>query len=128
MPVAGATTSADGTFEITGLIPGEGNVPEGCYDVRRASTTETLARQVAGIHPWGEAVLEPGGTTDLRFELVKVCEDVSISGLVLDAATRLPLEGVQVSAPSLAVLTGADGTFLLEGVELGVNNEPAIVT
>ncbi len=122
-----ATTAADGTFAITGLIPDAVNLPKvvTTYAYKSYGNVGTPGRWYTS---WGEAVLVPGGTTNLRFELVPVCEDVSISGLVLDASTRLPLEGAQVSAPSLAVLTGADGTFVLEGVELGVNNAPATVT
>jgi protocatechuate 3,4-dioxygenase beta subunit len=99
-----ATSGADGTFSLT-------NITAGSYSaVITASGYSSVQVSFAVI----DATRNDLGT--LRLAQTAAVTSVTLSGVVQDAATGTPLSGARVSAGSVTSLTGADGHFLLTGI------------
>lgn len=103
-----ATTGEDGTYAIIGLAP----------DTYRVSVTAVgLAESLRS----GVSVAADQSVTDIDFVLG---EFGSISGTVTEADGMTPISGVEIHAsePGGAfgtAITGADGTYILEGLPVG---------
>lgn len=102
-----AITQADGSYQMTGVAPGD-------------------FRVTASKAGYGSVAAEGSAAAGsvLVFSPVMLAQATtgSISGRIVDGASGLPLAGARVSitAATLAVLTGADGRFSLAGVNAGV--------
>jgi protocatechuate 3,4-dioxygenase beta subunit len=95
-----ATTGADGTYRVAGLPPGEANV-------------DVQPLQLAAPRD-ADVTLTAGGTTVYDVTLL---EGATIVGRVVDAATRVGIEGAEVGEgrAGRVVRTGPDGSFVLAG-------------
>src|SRR5205085_378938 len=56
--------------------------------------------------------------------LIKVCPPATIVGTVLNAVTLQPIADAIVGGGGVGTRTLADGTYRLEGVQVGFNNLP----
>ena len=101
-----ATTAADGTYTIAGLVAGIYTVTPSLteHDFTPASTKVTLNETV------GDATGIDFGGTDKTY---------SISGTITNAGQ--PLEGVEVAASGHTATTGADGTYSITGLLAGTH-------
>ena len=63
-------------------------------------------------------------TSTQDFELIPVCEDATISGRVIDAATQEPIDRASVSGGGYFDETDANGEYRLEDVTIGTDNSP----
>ncbi len=101
-----ATTGADGTYTIAGLVAGIYTVTPSLteHDFTPASTKVTLNETV------GDATGIDFGGTDKTY---------SISGTITNAGQ--PLEGVEVAATGHTATTGADGTYNITGLLAGTH-------
>jgi len=99
-----ATTGADGTYSITGLLAGTHTV------------TPRLAEYTFAPTSSDETVNEnDGDAVDVDF--VGTENTYSISGTVTNAGS--PLEGVTISAGGETATTAADGTYAISGLIAG---------
>jgi hypothetical protein len=118
-----ANTDASGNYNITGLKSGSYVVSASIsgyvsqwYDSVSTARTATKVQVVA-----------PKATDNIDFALTKIVPlPRSISGLVVDDSTGLPLENAVVKAiavnslnPSKKALTAGDGTYVLRGLADG---------
>lgn len=111
-PIAGATVSVEQVPGVAVVTNGEGYyvlpaLPVGSYTVTAQKSGHTPAGAVVATRA-GQLTLAPPLVLDLA------ADTGLVSGLVFDAATRQPLQAVQVSltgAASRSVLTNAAGTF-----------------
>lgn len=101
-PRGGTTTGPDGRFVLTGQPDGPVAlvfVAPGSVELTRTAVAEPGA-------PLPDVVFHPAG---------------AVHGLVLDAATRAPLQGALVlsTGTTAAATSAADGTFTLGGIQSG---------
>lgn len=95
-------TDGMGRFEFTGLEPG--------------AIVVEVAPPTQKSPPWRNLRLTPGETTRADFSLEA---GTTVSGVVTDAASGLPIEGAEVGEGWTffrSVLTGADGRYVLRGI------------
>jgi len=62
-------------------------------------------------------------TTQQDVDLLPICH-ATISGTVVDAVTRQPIEGASVTGGGVVAMTGAGGDYRLENVTVGYANSP----
>ncbi len=60
----------------------------------------------------------------LDFDLLPVCEDATVQGTIVNAATQATISGATVSGGGQSDITGADGTYQLEHLRVGTDNSP----
>lgn len=103
-----ATTDQYGAYQVVGISAGAINVS---------------AARAGYITATGTATMTAGGVVDFSPRLVKdpTPVPITISGAVIDKASRTPIAGavVQVVGASLSGVSGADGRFTIAGVPPG---------
>ena len=106
---ASVQTDASGGYAISPIQPGEITlvVSAGGYqDVTASAVVESNS-----LLSFSPKLVPSGGVAGAG----------RIHGLIVDAATNLPLEDVQVNAGSgLSVMTGTDGSYVIHNVPVGV--------
>lgn len=123
---AGTTTASGGHYEFESLEPG-------AYRIRFASLVQHYLTQydgaVASLAEANPVVVGEGGEVEgVDAELVAAAE---IEGEVISAQTKLPLEGIEVTAYDSAgeeagsAVTGPTGRYTLAGLACGCGWLPA---
>ena len=133
--VATDLSEPDGGYRLTGLELEEGALSQGIphNGPRQAGVSATFDFP-GGPDPepyWRvntQTTLFPDGPNVLDFQMIPVCEDASVSGLVVNAATLEPLEGVEIFAGGQRTFTDPQGRYFIEGIRPGRNNAPLAVT
>lgn len=111
VPNAGVTNGSaatiskeDGSYQLY-LFPGE---------------TNSLLIRAKGYEDNGVVVtLNPNDREQRDIELKPVADGATVFGVVTNRGTGALLEGVQVTCADRQVITGADGSFRIEGLEPG---------
>jgi PKD repeat protein len=116
-PSTGAimTVGADGRFRFENVRLGSNNTP--AFPYVRASATGYWDRNMAV-----EVRADRDGFLDLG--LLRECSPASVSGLVVDAVTRQPLEGVAITGAFSARTTDVDGRFSVTDIRMQAQNTP----
>ena len=122
-----AATDTDGRFTISRIEPGDRNTPKTVH-VTAIKNYPDVGSPGRYFLAGQDVVLTPGGTTEIRFELVRACDNTVVSGTVLDASTLAPLPSATVGilyVPSDGpVTTDEGGQFTITGIHTGFDNEP----
>ena len=71
-----------------------------------------------------ETTITPDGPNAVDIEMIPVCESSSVRGLVVNAATLEPLEGVEVLGGGRRTFTDAEGRYELLDIRPARDNEP----
>jgi len=132
-------SEADGSYSLPELllaegVDGGGFFPEVPPNGPRTAYVSATFGYFGGPDPdpyWPvsvETTLLPDGPNVLDLQMVPVCESASVSGLVVNAATLEPLEGVDIYAGGGHDLTNAEGRYAISGIKPGTNNAPRDVT
>lgn len=109
------TTGPDPIFERRRQSTG----PDGTTTFVELSPRRLWAEVVPGVHFSGEVTLEPGRTVEATIELAQAMD---VQGVVVDGAGRAIVDAEVLladwagSEAIVACRTGADGTFVLQGV------------
>jgi hypothetical protein len=126
-------TDVDGKYTLPdlGLSSGIQGFPAGTEPNAPRNTTVSATFDYFGApdpEPYwfanAETTLTEGEDQVLDIEMIPVCADASVSGLVVNAATLEPLEGVDIFAAGLRTLTDAQGRYHVTGIRPGFNNDP----
>ena len=67
-------------------------------------------------------ILPPGGTADLgtiELEPIEIPEGVTLRGTVFDRASQAPVEGAVISGGGRSAVSGSDGRYRIEGLDVG---------
>lgn len=137
-PIAGALvvggqpssvrSDTDGGYQIDGVLLSPRNEPRLVFLQAGAAT---FPPSLPSTHwPVTNSIeVSSGGDHVLDFEMLRICANSSISGLVLNAATLEPLEGARVSASAtfLDVTTDADGRYRIDNIRPATLNTPRSV-
>jgi hypothetical protein len=115
-------TDADGYYEWNFLATPLEDKP---FTVRVSSSRFNADH---GDKYWTETFdvdLVPDETSVQDFALLRVCENVTLRGIVIDAVTREPIEGARIIAGNYtAEFTDENGFFLFEQLRSGMKNTP----
>lgn len=99
-----ATTAANGTFSITGLLTG--------------STTIKVTK--TGYKPYSKGIWVVSGTLPLgTLKIVAIPVGGKVAGKIVTAGTGIGLSGVRISCGNVVFTTGTDGLYTLSGVPAG---------
>jgi LPXTG-motif cell wall-anchored protein len=126
-------SNADGTYELPGLLLSDGRLT-GEVNGPRLSGASSRFDFAGGPIPapyWSTSVattLVPEGPNVLDLQMVRVCESASVSGLVVNAATLEPLEGVAIQAGGPVTTTDAQGRYQITDIKPGHDNAPLDLT
>jgi protocatechuate 3,4-dioxygenase beta subunit len=137
-PIAGALVNggqapsvrsdADGGYQLDGVLLSPRNEPRLVFLQAGAAT---FPPSLPSTHwPVTNSIeVSSGGDHLLDFEMLRICANSSISGVVLNAATLEPLEGARVSASVtfFDVTTDADGRYRIDNIRPATLNEPRSV-
>lgn len=118
-PNSYASTDADGRYELRGIAPGS-------YLIKAWTNSQNYIQELYGdAFNWDDASLVTVRGTEpvegINFDLIR---GSTISGVVLDSETGLPIADVEIETQSVAgpyshASTGADGRYTLRGIAPG---------
>jgi hypothetical protein len=104
-----------GRYSIAGVELGHRNAPRD-VQVRAGAQGYWPKEVLTGVRA--------DETSTHDFELLPVCRGATITGRVVSAVTGGPIEGASVFGGGREAVTDVNGDYRLEGVAVGVENEP----
>lgn len=117
-------TAADGSYSLPGLFLGDDDSPR-----------EVTVSADFGYLPFGSEPYWPTratttlveGENSLDLQMLRVCDGATVRGVVLNAATLEPLEGVLVRANARTDTTDAEGRYEITDIRVDTDNQPRTI-
>ena len=116
-PNTGAITTVgdDGRFRFENMSLGSRNTPS--YPTIRGSATGYWDR-------WLPVEVRQDQEGFLDLGMLRECVPATVSGLVIDAVTREPLDGASITGSFAPRTTGPDGKFTISDIRMQAQNTP----
>jgi hypothetical protein len=127
-------TDATGDYTLPELELAQGNQFGDPHNGPRDTSVTATFDYVGGPDPepyWStflQTTITPDGPNVVDLQMIPVCESSSVSGIVVNAATLEPLEGVEVLGGGRRTFTDAQGRYELLDIRPARDNEPRTTT
>lgn len=118
----GDRSGDDGSYELSGLFLDDEDAP------REIRVDADFSYLPFGSEPYwptsASTTLVPDGPNVLDLQMLRVCEGVTVRGVVVNAATLEPLPEVSINANGVRTQTDEQGRYEVTGLRVDRDNQP----